>query len=179
MRILGLHGLPRSGKDTVAEHLIECYRARRISFADPLKQAAAILLNRPLTHCYGEDYDREAVMPEWGFSMRDFLQRMGTEVVREFSPDFWITRFSLVVRTLPFNTFVVIPDVRFPNEVAYIRSLGGVLVEIVRPGVAHNSHVSNQRLDLGTCSQLIINDGSIADLHMKVDGLVHSSFTKL
>ena len=41
MKIIALSGWKRSGKDTVAQYLIEVYGAERMGFADPLKDAVA------------------------------------------------------------------------------------------------------------------------------------------
>ena len=91
MNLIALTGLPRSGKDTLAGYLQGHY-FRRLAFADPLKDAAAILLKRERWEMYGEQgFDREAVLPEWGFTTRDFLQRFGTEAMRNnFGQDFWL-----------------------------------------------------------------------------------------
>lgn len=173
MKLIGLHGLPRSGKDTIAYLLCTGFRFDRLSFADPLKQAASYLLNRPLAQCHGNNFDREAVMPEWGFSMRWFLQMLGTECLRDvIRDDFWIHRAAielddLILRAVAHDekVNVVITDVRFQNEAEFVRQRGGVLVNVVRPGVEGSSHVSDQPL---SCDITIHNDGSLADLRHKI-----------
>jgi dephospho-CoA kinase len=58
--IIGLSGYARSGKDTVAELLCLNYGFRRISFADPMREAILILNPKidSITHVahYVEDY---------------------------------------------------------------------------------------------------------------------------
>jgi hypothetical protein len=66
---------------------------------------------------------------------------------------------------------VVIPDVRFPNEVDAIEKAGGRVVRIVRPGAglagsaAH--HVSETALD-GVAIPYIHNGGTLDDLRVSV-----------
>lgn len=166
--LIGLHGLPRSGKDSVASILTINRNYRRLSFADPLKEAASVLLNRPLDHCHGRGFDREAAMPEWGFSMRWFLQRLGTECMRQqISDDFWIRRMRSTVDLLDDQGFhkLVVTDVRFPNEANFVRLMGGRMVEVTRPGTESNGHISDQHI---ACDFTISNDSSMDALASKV-----------
>lgn len=142
MKLIAFTGLPRSGKDAAAGYLVDVYHYQRAAFATPLKEAAAILLGCPLSRAEGwQGYDREAVMPEWGFSMRWFLQRLGTECLRDqIAKDFWIKRMR---NSLSPNGAYVVTDCRFPNEVDLIHELGGTIIEIVRPGLAASAHVSD------------------------------------
>lgn len=171
MKIIGLHGLPRSGKDTVAKILIDAYGYERIAFAEPLKKAAAVLLDRPMCECNGltesgEVYDREAVMPEWGFSMRWFLQTFGTECLRQqIREDFWTKRLVAEVQKRPLGSLIVVTDVRFANETNALRNLGGLIVQVRRPGLVGSNHISDRPV---ICDWTIDNDGTLEDLKLKV-----------
>lgn len=173
MLIIGLTGLPRAGKDTVANRLAHVHGFTVLSFAKPLKEAAAILLGRPLSECNGENgFDREAIMPEWGFSMRWFLQWFGTECLRDqIREDFWMTHMRRRIdnaRVVGVDR-IVITDCRFQNETASLRSMGGTIVEIVRPGTRGSDHPSDARVlpDI-----TLVNNSSIARLYADVDRLV-------
>lgn len=147
MKIIGLTGLPRSGKNTAADYIMEHYGYGQTAFADPLKGAASILLSRPYGEVNGDDdFDREAILPEWGFSTRDFLQRFGTEAMRNnFGADFWVKHMRNILARCAATSMpgVVITDVRFPNEVDMIRGMGGWVVGVYRPGLVASSHVSD------------------------------------
>lgn len=165
--IVGLTGLPRAGKDTFAERLCKVHGYTRLAFADPLKAAAAVLLDRPEAQMHGADgFDREAVLPEWGFSTRWFLQKLGTECMRhQIGADFWLDRLRIeLTRRNPQR--VVIPDCRFENEAALVRDLGGIVVEIRRPGTVGSGHVSDRGIIADT---LVGNSGTISDLHRAAD----------
>lgn len=168
MKIIGLTGLPRSGKDTAASHLVCDLGYERRAFATPLKAAAAILLDRPLCEMDGAGgFDREALLPEWGFSTRWFLQRFGTECMRnQIDQDFWIKRMR--VSMVPEGRYVI-TDVRFQNEADLIRELGGQIIEIMRPGLVKSKHVS----DSGVKSDWHAwNGSSINDLHTTIADIV-------
>jgi hypothetical protein len=173
MQIIGLTGLPRSGKDTVGLHMMTNFNFARMAFAAPLKDAAAILLNRSVGEMNGVGFDREAILPEWGFSTRRFLQWFGTEGLRSFDPDFWVKRLEVEMQDLNYKN-IAITDVRFENEVAMIRKYGGVLIEVRRPGTTGSAHVSDQGVTLTENDTVLTNDGTRDQLFEKVDQLMTS-----
>lgn len=64
---------------------------------------------------------------------------------------------------------VVISDVRFPNEAAFVRENGGVLVHVSRDVESYcDDHVSERMTDEIECHHFIRNDGSLDDLRTKV-----------
>jgi len=154
--IIAFTGLPRAGKDTAAQYLVDTRNFIRRQFADPLKHAAAILLNRNRWEMDGDHgFDREAILPEWGFSTRDFLQRFGTEVMRDnFGADFWVKHMRNRLQPWPGRNYVI-TDCRFENEAALVRELGGVVIRIVREGCVRSAHVSDA--DISYDGQLVNN----------------------
>lgn len=172
MKIIGLTGLPRSGKDTAAEYLVRAERYSRRAFATPLKEAAAVLLRRELWEMEGQQgFDREALLPEWGFSTRWFLQRFGTECMRnQIDQDFWIKRMR--VSMVPEGRYVI-TDVRFQNEAALIHELGGQIIEIMRPGLVRSTHVSDNGVKADWHAW---NGSSINDLHTTIAEIVSNVY---
>ena len=166
MKLIALTGLPRCGKDTVAAWLIAHHSWTKLAFAGPLKAAAAILLNRTEDECNGVNFDREAVMPEWGFSMRWFLQVFGTECLRnQVAQDFWIKRMYIELGSWTPMAKIVITDCRFENEAALVRERGGHVIEIRRPGLVGSGHISDAGVRLTEDDYVILNDGTVDDLY--------------
>jgi len=139
--IIGIVGFIGSGKDTVADYLVNFHRFKRESFANSLKDAASVVFgwNRELlegrtnqSRIWRETKDEWwskrlgcEVTPRW------VLQYWGTEVVRKhFHDDMWIA--SLENRLRSSKDDIVITDCRFPNEITAIRSAGGQVVRIKR-----------------------------------------------
>jgi hypothetical protein len=166
VKIIALTGLPRSGKDTLAGYLWQRHEFHAVAFADPLKDAAAILLNRPRFQMNGEQgFDREAVLPEWGFTTRDFLQRFGTETMRNnFGQDFWLKHMR---NRLSYGSYVI-TDCRFENEAALVRELGGIVVEVKRPGCVKSAHVSDAGV---VADRYVYNDSTLEHLKSEADYL--------
>lgn len=141
--IVGLIGLINSGKGTVASELVQKHNFRQDSFAASLKDACAMLFGWPRHLLEGDTKEsrewREIADPWWSeklgipnFSPRYALQIMGTDVLRNhFNQDMWFLTVENRIRKNPEQN-VVISDVRFPNEIEFIRKQGGILARINR-----------------------------------------------
>jgi hypothetical protein len=160
--LIGITGFAGAGKSTVAETLCgQAFGFRRLAFAAPLK---TMLASVGFTHeqLYGSE--KEVVMPDLGVTPRHAMQTLGTDWGREMiSPDIWVTLWTRKARELLADREqIVADDVRFPNEVAAIKALGGQIWRVERPGTAQMSHASESH-DL-PYDRRLINDGSKADL---------------
>lgn len=178
--IIGLHGFQRSGKDTTGDYLHERFGYEKVSFAAPLK-AGLYALNPYVKSSAGTVRLLQGLVDElgwegikasdaWKDDVRRLQQRFGTEVAREtFWESFWLDLADRQMGDSPVNRFVIC-DARFPNEADFIRSKGGIMVNVVRPGFgAQENHQSEQVLE---CDVTITNDGTLADLYAKIDALV-------
>ena len=140
--IIGICGFIGSGKDTVADYLVNFHEFRRESFASTLKDAVASVFGWDRTMLEGRTKEarewREQVDPWWAerlamptLTPRWVLQYWGTEVCRRgFHDDIWIASLENKLRTSKDN--VVISDCRFPNEIQSIRDAGGKIVWVQR-----------------------------------------------
>lgn len=181
--LIGLVGKARSGKDTVAGLLVQNFDDgfEQFAFADVMKDVVALKFGIARCHCDGIDedgsvFDREAIHPFWGISTREMLQKEGTEATREvYCPDFWLRRMEIQLEDSQ-SVNVVISDVRFPNEVDFIKKAGGHVIGITRPGVPNVSAHKSERMaseDLGTVADYVVgNDGTVAELHDQITTLV-------
>ena len=157
--LVGMTGKAGHGKDSVGNFLRDGYAFQRLSFADPLKEAAAVLWRFKKEQLYGDE--KNDVDPRWRLSPRVAMQKLGTEVGRDLfgqwmphiGPNFWLEHMRLrldeLSRTSP-GTSVVVCDVRFPNEADFIRKLGGTVIRVQRPG--HSSHRAVGTAQINTTS---------------------------
>lgn len=173
--ILGVSGKKRAGKDTIADHLVAQHGFTKVSFADAVKETALAI--NPIIEPYGVNGGVKRLsyfVGEFGWEkakdhpeVRGFLQRYATEAVRSLMPDFWLDVAMKVA--LGTDGRVVIPDVRFPNEAAEIQD-HGMLIRVNRPGLDFtDTHLSEIALDDWPHDDVIENDGTIEDLHGKID----------
>jgi hypothetical protein len=140
--IISISGFISSGKDTVANYLIENCNFQRLSFASALKDVVAVVFRweRPLLEGTSEESRifRDRVDVWWSqrlgipnLTPRWVLQQWGTEVCRQgFHNDIWVA--SLENQILKTGGNLVITDSRFPNEINALRSLGASIVRVRR-----------------------------------------------
>ncbi len=178
--IIGLSGYAQTGKDTVAQHLVENYGYTRIAFADPIREAL-LKLNPHITDVPELPHANlsQLIPMGWEFlkqtspQVRGLLQRLGTEVAREmWDPDFWV---NLAMRKADDFGNVVITDVRFPNEYNAIKYRNGHVWRVNK--LNHkpaNDHPSEIALDDFEFDWSIPNYGTIEDLHAVIDGIMKS-----
>lgn len=197
MKLVGVTGLARSGKDHASDQLARLMRLHKYAFAEPLKTM--------LKSVFGDHFhegDRSGICPETCKSYRVMMQTLGTEWGRELmNPQVWV---NLVARrwkeveagkhTAWVNSStcyeaegMVLSDVRFDSEAEWIQLHGGVIIEIVRPP-AHKSvaekimsaaahvgianHESERGISRHFITHTIVNDGSLNDFDLKLLGLV-------
>jgi len=183
VKVLGICGLKRSGKDESAlaiQHIRslrslwpEEGRTTRLAFADTLRDVLKTLFGFSGEQMYG---DLKEVKDEyWGISYREAAQRIGTDLMRnQLMPDIWIKawqRRATHFAKLNPDTLVIATDCRFQNEVDAIRNLGGEVWRVKRPGVIFDGHES-ERLAATAPDEYfdrnIDNDGTIDDLREKI-----------
>jgi hypothetical protein len=140
--IIGICGFIGSGKDTVADFLVNFHEFRRESFASTLKDSVAAVFGWDRTLLEGRTAEarewREQVDPWWAerldmptLTPRWVLQYWGTEVARKsFHDDIWIASLENKLRNSKDN--IVISDCRFPNEIEAIKKANGVIVWVQR-----------------------------------------------
>lgn len=168
--IIGLHGLPHTGKDTIADYLYHQHGFGRIAFAGPVKDMLVTFgVQRELLN----DPAKKEQVIEWiGQSPRQLMRSLGTDWGRSLVADnIWIRhaarRLQLQRRIGP---KVVFTDVRFPNEAEFVRAHGGVIWHVERPGQAERSgHSSDQQLPFLEGDRLVRNDGTVVQLHCAVE----------
>lgn len=143
--LIAFTGRAGAGKSTAAQYLIEHKNFVRLRFAGPLKAMlrALGLTDREIDG----DLKEQPCDTLCGRTPRRAMQTLGTEWGRELiAPDLWVSLFARDAELHRLaGVSVVCDDLRFPNEAATIRKLGGKII-----GVASNdapevqAHVSEQ-----------------------------------
>lgn len=106
---------------------------------------------------------------------RHLLQFVGTDVVRAQRPNYWVDFLRDVLSLFDGEwDYVLIPDVRFPNEVEGMDCFQTRHIRIIRPGYSQlteeqQRHPSETALDNYSKKPWItlINDGTLAQLYEK------------
>lgn len=148
-----------------------------MAFADPLKQVCKTLFCLDDNH-FNNAFMKESVVPYWGKSPRQMMQFVGTELIRnQLDPEFWIKHAKLRVETSD-NKNIVFSDVRFLNEAAFVKSLGGKLVRIQRQwdfGGQEDKHQTEVEQNDIKVDTIIVNQyENFQELYSKVESVLHS-----
>lgn len=181
MEIICLSGYARSGKDEAAHILAEHYGFKHIAFADKLRDVLYALnplvgtwrawdaepgevLLQDAIDVYGWSGYKESI---YGPEIRRLLQRLGTEAGRETLWDsIWI---DAALKGLV-SERVVISDGRFFNEFDAVRSRGGDIWRIERPGIGPvTDHPSEtQAPKYKWFEKTLHNDGTLEEYQLLV-----------
>ena len=108
---------------------------------------------------FGEYYDGH--VEDWTdvekpMSVRDFLQKLGTDAIRDgLHTNAWVNALMSDYKKIDYNDDEqpehpnwIITDTRFPNEAQAIKDAGGLVIRVDRPGVKPiNDHPTEIGLD--------------------------------
>ena len=162
MRLIGIAGPARAGKDTLCSYMLDNLDDdwSRSSFADPLKE----MLRAIGVDC--SDDAKAVVSDDYGVTPRHMMQTLGTEWGRHMiDGDIWVKAFA----RLNAGKCVIVPDVRFENEAELVRE-HGVLIHLVGRGGIEGNHVSENAIAFKPGDIVIDNSRDLAWLHGQVDG---------
>lgn len=142
--IIGIVGYIGSGKDTVAERIIQ-HGGVKDSFAAPLKDLASAVFGWDRRLLEGDTVEsreyRETPDMFWSrktgipnFTPRLALQLLGTDVMRNhFHTDIWLHSLEYRIRSRNGSAkLTVVSDARFRNELDLIHDLGGCVIWVQR-----------------------------------------------
>lgn len=166
MQVIMIGGKARSGKDTIADFMID--ELEKLG-KKPCKIQIGQYIKYYATRYFGWDGQEET-------KPRTLLQELGTEVIRKkIDPDFHIDRLIQDIRVLEhfYDTFIV-SDVRFPVEIEKPKSVFSnvVTIKMIRPSEelddVQKLHSTETALDGYTDFDYIIdNNSTLEDLESK------------
>ena len=170
MKVICISAKAQHGKDTVANFMKECLEAKEkrvlvTHYADLLKYICKTFFNWD-----GQKDTRGRTM----------LQHVGTEIIREQDPNYWV---AFIADMLCFFEdqwdYVLIPDTRFPNEIDYLKNAGFdvLYIRVIRENFEspltkeQQNHPSETALDDYGADVMLYNDSTLDDLKYSVERL--------
>lgn len=172
----------KSGKDEVGKYLVKTHGFTRVAFADELKDLTMTVFGLTSKQVHGSLKD--VVDKNYGVTPRKLLQDYGKEK-RDIDEDFWSKKAGdkiLKLRLQKNKNRFVITDLRFENELNYIRDKIGraldlpvIAIKINRPNldrksVSNRDDISETALDnFENWDYVINNNKDIETLHKRVN----------
>lgn len=166
MKLIGISGLARSGKDTFANLLVEESRNtyQIVHFADKLKEITAALLSLDINEVLSDSF-KTTYFPEWSMTGREILQKIGTDCFRNnFDQNVWVKSAFSSLRTKQYGHQFIFPDVRFKNEFDIIKEKGGLCIKIERDLPNSDSHVSENEWQSLDFDIIVYNSSDMENL---------------
>ena len=171
--LIGITGLAGSGKDTLGTAVLANFgNPAPIShelFANPLKGMLCMLLNCSRETLERRDFKEDSREGLCGKSPRQLMLSLGTEWGRDMvGDDVWVELAARAWAKAPYGS--VFTDVRFDNEAQWIRSEGGIVIEVVRLGASIQPAVAaGHRSEAGIAPHLV--SGKVEAAAGDIDGL--------
>lgn len=177
--IIGVIGKKRSGKDTFADYVMEHSSKDfvKYSFATPVKEICKTAFLLSDEQLYGEE--KEDIDDRWGVSARKLMQVIGTDLFRDLLPkiipefkdisvNLWVKHFEFYCKENK-DKNIVIPDVRFQNEVDTILRMGGIVIQVTsdRRIVSEDGH-SSENVELTGMNVVIQNNDTLFKYYEKI-----------
>ena len=170
MKVICISAKAQHGKDTVANFMKECLEAKgkRVlvtHYADLVKYVCKTFFN------WDGQKDEKG---------RTLLQYVGTDIVREKEPDYWVGFISDMLYFFGDQwDYVLIPDTRFPNEINYLKDAGFdvLYIRVIRENFEsplteeQQKHPSETALDDYEAEVLLYNDSTLENLKFSVERL--------
>ena len=190
MPIIGITGNKGSGKDTIADFLVNNHDYIKVAFADFIKNSLKELFDWNSETFSQENKEKED--PYWGVTPRKMLQEIGTEFLRIHCKDFISLDFNLpngdpyqgtfhikrinkeIIKLLNVNPKVniIFSDIRFQDELDYIKKIGGKIIRLTRDSIQDNqfsNHISEKNINqLNNVDYEISNNETLLLLFKKI-----------
>lgn len=221
--IIGINGYAGSGKDTVGkliqiascldlpegldlENIINNYDLHQSwikdmsdwkikKWAGKLKTIASMLTGIPVEMFEDQEFKKTSLGPQWGMTVRDFLQKLGTDGLRTgLHENTWVNALMADYTPISDQSYVledgslfdlrdlpghpvypdwIITDTRFPNEAQAIKDAGGIVIRVDRPGCKPiNDHPSETGLDNWDFDHKIMNGSDLTSLLFTVGNIL-------
>lgn len=181
--VIAFLGRAGSGKTTCAKWLEAYHGAKRTGFAYPLKVLAKRLLDFSDEQLYGPTHVKEEVDARYGFSPRQFLQRLGDFGRQVLGDTVWVDAcFNYIASKVERGSLFTIDDCRYFNEAEAVKRMiydfngaEGYVIKLICPdsdSTADPNHPSEAEVDLVPDSYIdatIVSNLADFDLIEKLD----------
>lgn len=190
-KFITIAGRSQAGKDTLADEIVATlnylgHSAKKVAFADPLKQACHIIFGIPLEDMYTQEGKKKFTDLPWkniarnirdqfsdidgqrdagNLTIRELLQLVGTQLFRQqIDENIW----AKAPFRLTSHDFIVVSDCRYPNEHEAAMVANAYTIRIHRNCLSTaDMHISERALDHIAdfeFDQVIYNDSTIDHL---------------
>lgn len=181
--IIALCGYKGSGKDTIANYLVEKYNYKHYKISDKLKEIIKILFDLSDNDL---EEKKEKVNDKWNTTPRRLMQFIGTDMfqykLQELLPninrDFWIKSLftkDLMNKINNENYKIVISDLRFLHEYEIISNLyvSYSILKVKNNRIEQNdNHISENEFNQININGIINNNSNLETLYNNINNII-------
>jgi hypothetical protein len=171
MKIVAFLGRARVGKDTASTIFSKTLGYPILRLSTPIKNACHELFGIPREHF--ESDEKERLVPRYGKTPRDLMVCLTHAIKQNFEADFFVNH--LVSRIPGGCDGVIIPDVRYEEDIRLLRKkYGAVVIKITKKHSTvlhdHENHIDRLRADV-----ILTNNGDLCSFENRVSELAKAS----
>lgn len=172
-KIVAFGHISRVGKDSSAKFLDTELRVagrsvKKLSFAKKLKDVTYNLFRiygaKPAIHYENHPEDRKIILPEVNKTIVELWIEVGNKLREVYAP-VWIDN---CLESFTDVDFIIITDLRFPNEAKAVKKRNGLCVRVDRPDFEPISNSDRQLLGYDGWDIIIKNDQELKGLHDQI-----------
>ena len=182
-RLIGLAGRAGTGKSTIARLLCEQHAFVEVAFADPIKRALAAMLGLP--SAYFHDPFTKDLPIDWlrNTTPQRLIQTLRNGWGRQMiADDLWLILARRRIAQLTAQAAsqhisgIVVIDLRYPDEAAMVRQLGGTVWHIVRDAPPVAAHCNEAGIAPQPGDRTLDNTGTLDQLEAGIEHLLYGPF---
>ena len=182
MQIIALTGKSNAGKDTFASFLSFYLKQEKktvaiTSFSKALYKSCSYMFPGFLSKQYYDSNVEQKYQPlSCGKSPKQLLVEVGQKI-KEIYPTVWI---DSVLSNCYFKNydFLIITDLRFPDELTALSEKDAFIIEIIRPDKGIDYKVDDLLTEYFAPNKIIENTNSLESLELKAKLLVYNKLLK-
>jgi len=163
--VIAIHGKKGSGKNTIANIINKDNQFVITAFAEPIKNEIIRIFKLKNEDEYDEFKRKE--FNELNVNGRRIVREIGM-LMRSYDETQFIKYVDNIISK---NKNVIITDLRFQNELVYLKVLKDIIFIKVKRDEDNDNHISEQEFDDKYFNYIIDNKGSLEDLEKELNSI--------
>lgn len=181
--IIALHGPKGCGKDTFVEMAMKLFpqiNFNQVAFADPIKTAICEIFDLESQVHYDEFKRGDVEVCAWTpdsqlVEGRQVVRGIGM-LMRSYDTQQFVEYVEQKIQQnshIP-NMVWCITDLRFDNEIQFIKKMGGLIVKINRPSLKFDGHASETEIPDQLCDFFLDNSSGLKEYSNNIYNLINT-----
>lgn len=172
-KIIGLLARSRSGKDTVADYIIQTYQNTTLEtivkrrLAGPIKDAVHALYGFDI-HDLETDL-KDFKIPKYNCSPREAMVTITKAIMELSGTDFFTNR---LYDSIGVSEITIIPDIRYIHDIERIHENGGIVIKIERNIEDIVCYSNENTIEDMDADYIIVNNGTYDELYAQINNIV-------